>query len=282
LEQRRAKASELGKLHFAEHHLVMRLHQRYGATHAAAFHGLRDFIGIEHVEPHHRAPSRRAMHGCDRSATTNNNSHTVVIRMARKPKPNGGSTMNSEQDLALAKALMDRGEMDAAEELIEKLEHVAKAQQAADDAEDDQDDLDDDAGDDGDDEEEEDDGDDDVAKAIRYPQSDDDFLSTQHQNMGPVSAQTLSPYPHGTGVTDVVQRPGRHPFDDAVSRVQARDGCSRNAAMITARVENPALYTLSSPPCVRHQQRAVDVAQLVARSAHQTWPTEICAGISQQ
>jgi chromosome segregation ATPase len=54
LAQRRAKASELGKLHFAEHHLVMRLHQRYGATHAAAYHGLRDYIGIEHVEPHHR------------------------------------------------------------------------------------------------------------------------------------------------------------------------------------------------------------------------------------
>ena len=54
LEERRAKASELNKLHFAEHHLVMRLHQRYGATHAAAYHGLRDYIGIEHVEPHHR------------------------------------------------------------------------------------------------------------------------------------------------------------------------------------------------------------------------------------
>jgi hypothetical protein len=39
-----------------------------------------------------------------------------------------------------------------------------------------------------------------------------------------------------------VQRPGRHPFDDAVDRVMQRDGCSRNAAMVTARVENPRLY----------------------------------------
>jgi hypothetical protein len=53
LTQRRATAGELGKLRVADGHLVMRLHQRYGATQAAAFHGLRNFIGIEHVEPHH-------------------------------------------------------------------------------------------------------------------------------------------------------------------------------------------------------------------------------------
>jgi hypothetical protein len=147
---------------------------------------------------------------------------------------------NSEQDLALVEALLKRGALDEAEQLMDKVERIAKAQQAADDAEDDQDDLDDDAGDDGDDEEE-DDGDD-VAKAIRYPHSDDDFLSTQHDNMGPVSAQTLSPYPHATGITDVVQQPARHGFDVLVSRIMERDGSSRNAAMVTARLENPRLY----------------------------------------
>jgi DNA repair exonuclease SbcCD ATPase subunit len=53
LTQRRATAGELSKLRVADSHLVMRLHQRYGATQAAAYHGLRTFIGIEHVEPHH-------------------------------------------------------------------------------------------------------------------------------------------------------------------------------------------------------------------------------------
>ena len=52
-EQRRALASELNKFHVYDPQLIMRLHQRYGATHAAAYHGLRNFIGIEHVEPHH-------------------------------------------------------------------------------------------------------------------------------------------------------------------------------------------------------------------------------------
>jgi hypothetical protein len=53
LEQRRATAHELSKTRVADSHLVMRLVQRFGATQAAAFHGLRTFIGIEHVEPHH-------------------------------------------------------------------------------------------------------------------------------------------------------------------------------------------------------------------------------------
>jgi hypothetical protein len=157
--------------------------------------------------------------------------------------------MSNEQDLALAKALMDRGEMDAAEELIEKLEHIAKAQQAAADAEDDEDleNDQDDGSDDGDDDEEDDGDDDDVSKAFRsagitYPHSDDSFLQEDYQNMQPPPTRGLSPQTYSTGITDVVQRPGRHPFDDAVARVQARDGCSRNAAMVTARVENPRLY----------------------------------------
>jgi hypothetical protein len=147
--------------------------------------------------------------------------------------------MSSEEDLALVKALIDRGEVDAAEQLIEKCERVLKAQQAADDTEDDENNLD--MQDDGDDEEEDDDEDDGepVAKAIRYPHSDDDFLATGHQNMGPVSADRLSPYPRGTGVTV----PGRHPFDDVVDKIIQRDGVSRTVAMGRARMEQPALYT---------------------------------------
>jgi hypothetical protein len=136
--------------------------------------------------------------------------------------------------------------LDAAEELIEKLEHFAKAQQVAADEADDDEDLEndqDDGSDDGDDEE--DDGDDDdVSKAFReggitYPHSDDQL---PHQNMQPPPTRALSPQTYSTGIWDVVQRPGRHPFDDAVDRVMQRDGCSRNAAMVTARVENPRLY----------------------------------------
>jgi len=72
--------------------------------------------------------------------------------------------MALEQEMALAKALLDRGELDEAEALMEKLERVAKAQQAADEADDDEDTD----GDDGDEEDEEDDGDDDddVTKAL--------------------------------------------------------------------------------------------------------------------
>jgi hypothetical protein len=171
--------------------------------------------------------------------------------MAKPKRKNGGTTMSSsERDLALAKALLDRGEMDAAEELLDKVESKMSAQAAADDADDEEEDTLDQE-DDSDDQEEEDDSeeedDGDVSKAFReggitYPHSDDAFLASGHQNMGPVSADRLSPYPRGTGVTDVVQRPGRHPFDDAVDRVMARDGSSRNAAMVTARLENPRLY----------------------------------------
>jgi hypothetical protein len=168
------------------------------------------------------------------------------IPMGTKFRTNGATKMsNIEQDLALAKSLLDRGEMDAAEELLDKVEAIQKAAQAADDAQDEEEDTLDETDDD-----EEDDGqddNDDVSKAFRsggitYPSSDDAFLASGHQNMGPVSADRLSPYPHGTGVTDVVQRPGRHPFDDAVDKVMARDGSSRNAAMVTARLENPRLY----------------------------------------
>jgi hypothetical protein len=170
--------------------------------------------------------------------------------MAIKPKPNGrGTIMSSEQDLALVKALIDRGEVDAAEELIEKCERVVKAQQAADDTDDEEDTLD--MEDDGQDDEEDDDGEDDdepVAKAFRedgitYPRSDDAFLATGHHNMGPVSADRLSPYTHATGVTPVVQVPNRHPFDDLVDKIIQRDGVSRTVAMGRARMEQPALYT---------------------------------------
>jgi hypothetical protein len=153
--------------------------------------------------------------------------------------------MTVNDDMGLISALIEKGELDAAEELLDKVEHIAKAQAAADDADDDEDleNDQDDGSDDGDDEE--DDGDDDdVAKAFRedgitYPHSDDQL---PHQNTQPPPTRALSPQTYSTGITDVVQRPGRHPFDDAVDRVMQRDGCSRNAAMVTARVENPRLY----------------------------------------
>src|SRR6516165_7188302 len=113
------------------------------------------------------APSRRATHGCERSGPINNN--RVGILMAKPKHKNGGTIMSSsERDLALAKALLDRGEMDAAEELLDKVESKMSAQAAADDGDDDQDedtlDQEDDTGDD-----EEDDGEDDgaVSKAFR-------------------------------------------------------------------------------------------------------------------
>jgi hypothetical protein len=53
-EQRRATATELGKLRVADPHLVMRLHQRYGPTAALVFNNLNTFCGVEHIEPHHR------------------------------------------------------------------------------------------------------------------------------------------------------------------------------------------------------------------------------------
>jgi DNA repair exonuclease SbcCD ATPase subunit len=54
LDQRKVAATALGKLRIADNHLVMRLHQRFGPTHALAFHGLSPFIGHELVEPHHK------------------------------------------------------------------------------------------------------------------------------------------------------------------------------------------------------------------------------------
>jgi hypothetical protein len=55
-EQRRALAGELRKTNTCDPHLVMRLHQRYGAN-AACYHaGLREFIGLELVTPEQVRP----------------------------------------------------------------------------------------------------------------------------------------------------------------------------------------------------------------------------------
>jgi hypothetical protein len=149
----------------------------------------------------------------------------------------------TETDLALAEALLKRNALDEAEALLDQIERVQKAAAAADDSDDEQDDEEqEDGGDEMDDEEEDDE--DDVSKAFRehnitYPSS-DDYLP--HQNMQPPPTGALSPRPYSTGIIDVVHRPGRHPFDDAVDRVMQRDGSSRNAAMVTARLENPRLY----------------------------------------
>jgi hypothetical protein len=44
-------------------------------------------------------------------------------------------------------------------------------------------------------------------------------------------------------VTDVVQEPSRHAFDDLVDHIAQRDRVSRMVAMTRARQENPKLYS---------------------------------------
>ena len=154
----------------------------------------------------------------------------------------------------LAQALLAKGCTDEAEAMIGLLErklyllNKVEADAAADDQDDDEENGNgngNDMEDDGD----EDDGDGDVNKSFRennitYPRSSLDYpLMTAHQNMSaPVSSPKSDSDPYALGTTDVVQRPGRHQFDDAVDRVQQRDRCSRNAAMVAARLEYPRLY----------------------------------------
>jgi hypothetical protein len=55
-EKRRVLAGELRKTNTCDPHLVMRLHQRYGANAACYAAGLREFIGLELVTPEQVRP----------------------------------------------------------------------------------------------------------------------------------------------------------------------------------------------------------------------------------
>jgi hypothetical protein len=132
--------------------------------------------------------------------------------------------MTINDDVALAEALIQKGELDAAEELLDKVEHIAKAQQAADD-----DELDDEEQADGDDDEEDgEDGDeDDVAKSFRkdnitYPR--DDLTNA----MG-ASRQVEHP--------QMTSHPSWQKFQQRVAAIAHRDGCPLTVAMQRARGE---------------------------------------------
>jgi hypothetical protein len=130
--------------------------------------------------------------------------------------------------LALVEALLKRGALDEAEQLMDKVERIVKAQQSADDAEDDQDDGDTLDDTDDDDEEEGEDGDeDDVAKSFRednitYPKDDlTDAMGASRQVEHP---QTTS-------------HPSWQKFQQRVAAIAHRDGCPLTVAMQRARGE---------------------------------------------
>jgi hypothetical protein len=160
---------------------------------------------------------------------------------------------NVFEDINQAQVLLQKGCTDEAEAMIAQLEKklflLSKAEQAADD--DQEDDSDDDSnGNDMEDDGDEDDGDGDMNKSFRqdgitYPRSTLDYaLERDHTNLTlPVNRPRSDADPYRTGTWPVVQAPRRHDFDNLVDGIVRRDGSSRTAAMVTARLENPALYT---------------------------------------
>jgi hypothetical protein len=165
-----------------------------------------------------------------------------------KHRSNGATEMTTQDDLSLAKALLDRGELDAAEVLVEKAEHKLRTAQARDHATDD-----------GDDEEPDDDEDDGghVAKLgpgkhVRYP--------------GDASHEGLS-YPEDD-LTDamgedrqaenpqVTWHGGRTRFDDRVDQVARRDGVPKTVAMQRARKEFGPDYEASQRQPISAAKRA--------------------------
>jgi hypothetical protein len=88
-----------------------------------------------------------------------------------------------------------------------------------------------------------------ITKALRhggvsYPHSETTDL-LHHQNLTPPPATSHSARSgtYQTGVTEVVQEPSRHAFDDLVDHIAQRDRVSRMAAMSRARIEDPRTYT---------------------------------------
>jgi hypothetical protein len=132
--------------------------------------------------------------------------------------------MTINDDMALAEALIQKGELDAAEELLDKVEHIAKAQQAADN-----DELDDEEQADGDDDEEdgEDGDDDDVNKAFRedhitYPHDDLTDAMNEHRQVEHPQLTT---------------HPSWRRFQERIAAIAHRDGCPLTVAMQRARGE---------------------------------------------
>jgi hypothetical protein len=132
--------------------------------------------------------------------------------------------MTINNDMALAEALIQKGELDAAEELLDKVEHIAKAQQAADDDELDDEERDDD----GDDKEDGEDGDDDdVSKVfhedhITYPHDDLTDAMNEHR-------QVEHP--------QLTSHPSWQRFQQRITAIAHRDGCPLTVAMQRARGE---------------------------------------------
>lgn len=158
--------------------------------------------------------------------------------------------MNNMPNLSLIEKMIENDELDSADRELTKLEKIIKAAQPADD--DDDEDLEDDPAEEDDSDEDGEDEDDGMQKLgprtlpPRYPHDDLTDAFVNHQNIGAdVTPTKHSPLAgtYATGVTDVVQQPMRHAFDDEVDRIKQRDGVSRSAAMSRARIENPALYT---------------------------------------
>ena len=119
---------------------------------------------------------------------------------------------------------------------------------------------------------------------IVYPRDDltDSFAGGADDT--PITPTTHPPTSgtYATGVTPVVQPPARHAFDDEVDRIKLRDGSSRMAAMTTARLENPALYTAYQQFLSRGQTTS---QQAMARSrsthpVHKTYEDAVEAEIS--
>jgi hypothetical protein len=134
--------------------------------------------------------------------------------------------MSLNDDMGLISALIEKGELDSAEELLDKVEHIAKAQQAADEADDDEDDNDG-TDDDADEEEEDDSDEDDVSKSFRennitYPR--DDLTDAMNEHRRVEHPQTAT---HATW----------HRFMERARTIAARDACPMHVAMQRARGE---------------------------------------------
>ena len=114
---------------------------------------------------------------------------------------------------------------------------------------------------------------------VRYPHGAETDLQ-DHQNMTNSVTRTgeRGQSSRQTSVTQVIQSPGRHKFDDLVDAVRARDGGSRSRGFTVARLENPDVYDAYQAwhSCnTTQQQRAVqqETNDLTTKSA----PTQYAA-----
>lgn len=76
--------------------------------------------------------------------------------------------------------------------------------------------------------------------APRYPHgSESDRLARENMHAGDV---TVPPGRAHVGIVPAMQDPSLHRFDDLIDQVHARDGGSRAAALVAARLENPDTF----------------------------------------